>query len=225
MGQLVFQATLGGQVNLVGPNTASTFNLNVPAVSSTLATLTGTETFTNKTLTSPTLTTPVLGTPSSGTLTNCTGLTQSGLATGVAGTGPAFSAYQNASVSIATGTFVKLPINTKTFDTATAFDAATNYRFTPLVGGYYQINGCMNYMAGTGGGNLFVSIYKNGSEYRRGAAQTVVGGISSNVSDVVYLNGSSDYVELYVYQSSGITQTYNPATPLTYFSGAMIRGA
>ena len=53
MGQLVFQATLGGQVNLVGPNTASTFNLNVPAVSSTLATLTGTETFTNKTLTTP----------------------------------------------------------------------------------------------------------------------------------------------------------------------------
>ena len=79
MGNLVFQATLGGQVNLVGPNTASTFNLNVPAVSSTLATLTGTETFTNKTLTSPTLTTPVLGTPASGTLTNCTGLPNAGL--------------------------------------------------------------------------------------------------------------------------------------------------
>ena len=85
MGNLVFQATLGGQVNLVGPNTASTFNLNVPAVSSTLATLTGTETFTNKTLTSPTLTTPVLGTPSSGTLTSCTGLP---LTTGVTGNLP-----------------------------------------------------------------------------------------------------------------------------------------
>jgi len=79
MGNLVFQATLGGQVNLVGPNTASTFNLNVPAVSSTLATLTGTETFTNKTLTSPTLTTPVLGTPASGTLTNCTSLPVGGI--------------------------------------------------------------------------------------------------------------------------------------------------
>jgi hypothetical protein len=79
MGNLVFQATLGGQVNLVGPNTASTFNLNVPATSSTIATLTGTETFTNKTLTSPTLTTPILGTPTSGTLTNCTGLPNAGL--------------------------------------------------------------------------------------------------------------------------------------------------
>jgi hypothetical protein len=50
MGQLVFQATLGGAVNLVGPNTASTFNLNVPAVASTIATLAaqtfaGTQTF------------------------------------------------------------------------------------------------------------------------------------------------------------------------------------
>jgi hypothetical protein len=53
-----------------------------------LASLSGTETFTNKTLTSPTLTTPVLGTPSSGTLTSCTGLPistgVSGLAAGVA---------------------------------------------------------------------------------------------------------------------------------------------
>jgi hypothetical protein len=38
----------------------------------TLATLAGTETFTNKTLTSPTLTTPALGTPASGVLSSCT---------------------------------------------------------------------------------------------------------------------------------------------------------
>ena len=38
----------------------------------TLATLAGSETFTNKTLTSPTLTTPALGTPASGVLSSCT---------------------------------------------------------------------------------------------------------------------------------------------------------
>jgi hypothetical protein len=37
-----------------------------------IATLTGTETLTNKTLTSPTMTAPVLGTPTSGSLSNCT---------------------------------------------------------------------------------------------------------------------------------------------------------
>jgi hypothetical protein len=56
MGQLVFQATLGGQVNLVGPNTASTFNLNVPAATDTIVARDTTDTLTNKTLTNPTVT-------------------------------------------------------------------------------------------------------------------------------------------------------------------------
>jgi hypothetical protein len=47
MGNLVFQAALGGQVNLVGPNTASTFNLNVPAVAGNLITSGDSATVTN----------------------------------------------------------------------------------------------------------------------------------------------------------------------------------
>jgi hypothetical protein len=54
-------------------------------IDSTVATLTGTQTLTNKTLTSPTLTTPALGTPASGTLTNCTFPTLNQNTTGSAG--------------------------------------------------------------------------------------------------------------------------------------------
>ena len=53
MGQLVFQATLGGQVNLVGPNTASTFNINVPAVAGTMVTTGDTATVTSAMISGP----------------------------------------------------------------------------------------------------------------------------------------------------------------------------
>jgi hypothetical protein len=96
MGQLTFQATLGGAVNLAGPNTAATTTFTLPAADGTagqamvtngsgtlsLATLavtgggTGTTTSTGTgsvvLSTSPTLVTPVLGTPTSGTLSGCT---------------------------------------------------------------------------------------------------------------------------------------------------------
>jgi hypothetical protein len=68
MGQLVFQATLGGQVNLVGPNTASTFNLNVPAASDTLVAQNTTDTLTNKTISGASNTLTVDGTNSVGFL-------------------------------------------------------------------------------------------------------------------------------------------------------------
>lgn len=60
MGQLVFQATLGGQVNLVGPNTAATYNLDVPAATDTIVARNTTDTLTNKTLTTPALTNPAV---------------------------------------------------------------------------------------------------------------------------------------------------------------------
>lgn len=136
--------------------------------------------------------------------------------------GPAFLAYQNASISIATATYTVLPINTKTFDTATNFNTTT-YRFTPNVAGYYQISAVANYFP-AGGGNCFLSIFKNGSEYLRGPAYVDAGlffGLS--VNGIVSMNGSTDYLELRLFQSTGISQTYNPGAGLCYFGGSIIR--
>jgi hypothetical protein len=129
--ELVFQATLGGQVNLVGPNTASTFNLNVPAASDTLVARNTTDTLTNKTLTSPTMTAPVLGTPASGTLTNCTGLPASTGITGTLGTtngGTGLSSftangvvYASSTSALTTGT--ALTFNGSTLSLTGAFSA------------------------------------------------------------------------------------------------------
>lgn len=69
--------TIAGGTGLDSVASATdTVTLNIDA---TVATLTGSQTLTNKTLTSPVLTTPALGTPASGTLTNATGLPIAGL--------------------------------------------------------------------------------------------------------------------------------------------------
>jgi hypothetical protein len=95
MSTIALQAAAGGQINLNGTNTASTFDLTVPAINSTLATLTGVETLTNKTLVAP-----ALGTPASGVMTNVTGLP---LTTGVTGTLPVTNGGTGVTTSTGSG--------------------------------------------------------------------------------------------------------------------------
>lgn len=161
-------------------------------------------------------------------LNGTTGIVQANLATGVAGTGPTFSAYANANQSISTSTFTKVQLPLEVFDTAGAFDAATNYRFTPLVAGYYQINGQIRCIA-TNMTALIASIYKNGAEYTRGVEQTIAATNAVqqiSVSDVVFLNGSTDYVELYglIIGTSPSFQVVSAAVT-SKLSGALVRAA
>jgi len=142
------------------------------------------------------------------------------------GTGPAFSVYRNAAQSISNSTFTKIQFDTKIFDTATAFDITTNYRFQPTVAGYYQINGVVS-MVGSVVGVMGVEIYKTGAAYTRGSVSTNNTGLGgcASVSSTIYLNGSTDYVELYVWQSSGGALSIQTGTDLTQFSGALVRSA
>jgi hypothetical protein len=142
---------------------------------------------------------------------------------GVPVNGPAFSAYQSSAQSVSNNTGTKVQLQTEEFDTNSCFDNTTNYRFTPTLAGYYQLNGST-----TTGASLafnFTAIYKNGLEYKRGT-QSGSGGILQNVvSAIVYLNGSTDYVELFMFQASGSSQTLQADIFATYFNGAMIRSA
>jgi hypothetical protein len=102
MGTLVFQATLGGQVNLTGPNTASTFTISVPAITGTMITSGDTGTVTNTMLASSVYTAPGTigsGTPNTGSFTT---LTTSGAVTINGGTANGV-AYLNGSKVLTTG--------------------------------------------------------------------------------------------------------------------------
>ena len=145
-------------------------------------------------------------------------IVQDSLNGGVAGSGPAFSAYSTATQSFSSGTFTKVQFNNETFDTNSNFDSSTNYRFTPTVAGYYQINAIMSIDAGMTYAQI--TIYKNGSLYKRMYSRQDQG-YSANISDVVYLNGSTDYVEIYV--NPATTYTGGPDATKSVFSGVLVR--
>lgn len=145
----------------------------------------------------------------------------------VSGNMPAFSAYGANVQSIPTNSLVKLQFNTKQFDTNTNYDATTNYRFTPTVAGYYQVNACVALNMVTGNGVCY--IFKNGSPYFTGtyAAGTANIGnyISVSVSSLVYCNGTTDYLESYVYQSNGSNVNTGNSSSNFNFNGSLVRGA
>lgn len=151
-------------------------------------------------------------------------VTQSKLAAGVAGNGPAFSAYLGTTQSIPLSTKTKIQLNTESFDTNACFDATTNFRFTPNVVGYYQINAMM-YGNGTGASAYVVSIFKNGGEYKSSINFTSAGSNSLLVSDVIYMNGTTDYLELYGQVNATSAASVTGGSVVTFMSGFLARAA
>ena len=138
--------------------------------------------------------------------------------------GPAFRAYRTSSVqTFAQNTWTKVQFNAESYDTGTCFDSTTNYRFTPTKAGYYQLNAFPTIQRG-GTGILYCSIYKNGAEAATNAYNAPIDTFTPMSSDLIYLNGSTDYAEVYVYDQSGVyRQVANSSGMASYFSGTWIR--
>ena len=139
--------------------------------------------------------------------------------------GPSFSAYMlngSANQGISSATFTKIKIDTEVFDTAACYDPAT-YRFTPNVAGYYQISGGMSYSGSTAATRGMLILYKNGSGDKR-FGDMVASGNGMAGSTLVYMNGTTDYVELYAFVSA-TTAVVDYGPTVTWFTGAFVRGA
>ena len=139
----------------------------------------------------------------------------------VSGNMPAFCVYLSGNQSITSSTWTKINFNTKTFDTANAFDSTTNYRFTPQVAGYYQINSLIGFQSNSLG-QVYIRLYKNGSAFKDGLfIANSASGPEINISTIVQANGTTDYFQIYGWQNSGSTLTIQGI----YFQASMVRAA
>jgi hypothetical protein len=137
----------------------------------------------------------------------------------VSGNMPAFSYGQTVAQTLSAGTFTKITFTTSDFDTTSGMFSSS--RFTPTVNGYYQINACVSNSGS--GGELLPAVYRNGAAYRYGNDALSGSLVGSTISALVYLNGSTDYVEIWGYFSTG--QNTSAQVLRTYFQGCLVRTA
>ena len=174
---------IGGNT-IIESNGSGTFTSNLPAVAPNVSTATGTLPIAN-------------GGTGAATLA-AAGLTNT----------PSFGAKLTSNQSLSASTQTKMQLATELWDTDSAFDSSTNYRFTVPSGeaGKYMFIGSGNIGAISDGGDIRMSFYKNGSSSNQGNIRYFAGaagvGIYFTSSAVIDL-AVSDYIELYQFASSG----------------------
>jgi hypothetical protein len=136
---------------------------------------------------------------------------------------PAFSAIKTSNQTLNATTETKITFDTEQFDTANCFASS---RFTPTVAGYYQITGTLSFTnSATGYCNVW--IYKNGSRFSRPTQLQLVNTTYNGFpfSYLVYMNGSTDYLEIYSTTANDSVVYGDATTSFTFFQGCLLRGA
>jgi hypothetical protein len=135
---------------------------------------------------------------------------------------PAFSAFAASNQTITSATWTKVTFGSETFDTNTNFASS---RFTPTVAGYYQVNTTIGMSAGSAS-DTYMAFYKNGSVYQVLAATATLTFSQFNGASLIYCNGSTDYIEVYVNKTgSGTVTIFGGANGAdSWFNGVGVKG-
>lgn len=138
-----------------------------------------------------------------------------------------FSANRNAvTQSIPATTITKVQYISEDWDTHTYFDATVNNRFTPLIAGYYMVSISGRLAAVAAGYLFYMMIYKNGAIWKQKIKRNNTGvsaDVWNDLSCLLYLNGSTDYIEHFVYCSDTTGRSLSGNADDTYFQAALIR--
>jgi hypothetical protein len=141
----------------------------------------------------------------------------------VSGNMPAIYVTNTSTQSISSATWTKVTLDTEVFDTNNNFASS---RFTPTVAGYYQINvGAYIYTTGATMTAGTVGIYKNGTQGSVGGFFVAPAFTESApvVATIIFLNGSTDYVELYA-RITGVNPVIGGGAQ-TFMSGCLLRAS
>lgn len=128
-------------------------------------------------------------------------------------------AFATSGQSLADATWTAIALADESFDTGNFHSTSSNNsRVTPTVAGYYRFTGTGSFESQSTGVGLDVAIRKNGSDFQ-GSPVRIPGTstiAAQQVSVIVSMNGSSDYVELMMRQDSAgsdNTQINDPFRP------------
>ena len=132
--------------------------------------------------------------------------------------GPAFNAIANAATSMANNTNTKINIGSVIYNHGSGYDPTTS-RFTPSVGGIYHFTSGVEIANSTG--QRFIGILKNGVGAISGSNHSS-GVFESMASGDMFLNGTTDYAEVYATQASGGALN-TTASLATFFQAHYVR--
>ena len=136
---------------------------------------------------------------------------------------PAFEATRGSNQTISHDTETKVACDVETFDTASAYDNSTNYRWTPQTAGKYYIYAqATATIAQEELKRYSLIIKKNGNNYKYQSNYFTGNPAYKStiyIGSVIDMDGSSDYVELYgkiEYSSSGTVIVSGDSVELTF---------
>jgi hypothetical protein len=134
-----------------------------------------------------------------------------------------FLAYVTGTHTIAPTTPTLIPFNSTGspgYNVGGYFDTSTS-RFTPLVQGYYLFGGNLQLNSMAANKIIEFFIFKNATSVSQAMTETILGGntVFAAATIPIYMNGTTDYVEMSAYQDDTVARTIDTVPDSTFFWG------